>query len=270
MKNWWLIGACLLSALAGKGQAKEVLLKQQTLVIRYLPDSTETSQAVYSRFGNTDSLFLALNKPDSLRPDPYLYLAISSQLQPQCPDNACVFLYYQTQAGDDFGKLARLFGYADPFELKAMNAGLESLPAGTVLHVGHLPVRLFSSGHFKGAMAVPAEPAATSSQPLYRGAGAYQPEYKNLKTVTQVAKTGVFKSLGGWYDGKFYLLAADVPAGTVLRVSNPANGVSVFAKVVGPLPTIKGEKPLQARLNSAARAALGIWDEQDHELVYED
>ncbi len=269
VKSCWMIGIGLLAALAGLAQAKEVLLKQQTLVIRYLPDSTETSQAVYRRFGMSDSLFLLLNKADSLHPDPYWYISASPHLQPACQGGSCVYLYYQTNAGDDFGKLSRLFGYSDPFELKAMNVGVESLPAGTVLHVGHLPLQLFPAGHFKGAMAQPAEPAA-NTQPLYRGLGAYQSEYKAVKTVTQVAKTGVFKSLGGWYDGKYYLLATDVPAGTVLKVSNQANGLSVFAKVVGALPAIKGEKPLQARLNSAARAALGIWDEQEHELLYED
>lgn len=259
----------LLAAWAGFAQAKEVLLKQQTLVIRYLPDSNETSQAVYRRFGMSDSLFLLLNKADSLRPDPYWYVNVRPHLQPACQSDSCVYLYYQANAGDDFGKLARLFGYSDPFELKAMNMGVESLLAGTVLYVGHLPLELFPPGHFKGVTTQPAEPAA-NTQPLYRGVGAYQSEYKAVKTVKQVAKTGVFKSLGGWYDGKYYLLATDVPTGTVLKVSNPANGLWVYAKVVGALPTIKGEKALKARLNSAARAALGIWDEQEHELLYED
>jgi len=69
---------------------------------------------------------------------------------------------------------------------------------------------------------------------------------------------GIFKSSSGWNDKKYYILVNDINQGTIVRIT--ANHKSICAKVVGPLPNIKEDTGLFARINTAAADALGIQD----------
>lgn len=89
------------------------------------------------------------------------------------------------------------------------------------------------------------------------GEGFFKMQYEeNGKTATGAA--GIFKSTSGWQDGKYYALVNNVAIGTIIKVSNPSNNKTVFAKVLGQLPDMKESAGLTARLSDAAASELGI------------
>lgn len=68
---------------------------------------------------------------------------------------------------------------------------------------------------------------------------------------------GIFKSTSGWQDGKYYALMNGVAIGTIIRVSNPSNNKTVYAKVLGQLPDMKESAGLTVRISDAAASDLG-------------
>jgi len=70
-------------------------------------------------------------------------------------------------------------------------------------------------------------------------------------------QAGIFKSTSGWQDGKYYALINTVPVGTIVKISDPASGKSVYAKVLGQLPDMKESAGLTIRVSDAAAAELG-------------
>lgn len=107
------------------------------------------------------------------------------------------------------------------------------------------------------------EPIATpvASKAGNDGSGGY---FKNLYTQQSVKKTpisysgnaGVFKSTSGWQDGKYYCFNNDVMPGTILKITNTANGKSVFAKVLDAIPDIKQNSGLSIIISNAAAGEL--------------
>ncbi len=81
------------------------------------------------------------------------------------------------------------------------------------------------------------------------------PVSKN-ETVT----AGIFKTTSGWQDAKYYLLINKVPAGTIIKITNPENNKAVYAKVLGEMNGIRQNQGLNVRISNAASTALGIGD----------
>ena len=67
---------------------------------------------------------------------------------------------------------------------------------------------------------------------------------------------GVFKTIAGWHDKKYYVLVNNAENGSIVKVM--ANNKFVYAKVLGPLPNIKEASNYTMRISNAAAAALGI------------
>ncbi len=89
------------------------------------------------------------------------------------------------------------------------------------------------------------------------GAGYFKGFFEGSgKSVSGAA--GVFKSTSGWQDGKFYALMNNVAVGTIVKVSNPVNNKTVYAKVLGQLPEMKESVGLTARVSDAAASELGV------------
>lgn len=84
----------------------------------------------------------------------------------------------------------------------------------------------------------------------------YSVETTGLKLKTLTWESSIFKTMSGWDDKKYYVLANGIPEGTIVRLT--ANNKSVCAKVLGSLPSMKGDNGLQMRISNAAAAALGL------------
>ncbi|WP_295118011.1 LysM peptidoglycan-binding domain-containing protein [uncultured Chitinophaga sp.] len=70
------------------------------------------------------------------------------------------------------------------------------------------------------------------------------------------------KGPGGWFKtntpNKYYALHKTAPRGTIVKVTNPLNGKSVYAKVLDAIPQSKGNAGLIIKLSNGAQDALGI------------
>ena len=68
---------------------------------------------------------------------------------------------------------------------------------------------------------------------------------------------GIFKSTSGWEDGKYYCLHNTAEQNSIVKITNPANGKFVYAKVLDVMPDLKQNNELNVRISSAAAEALG-------------
>ena len=84
----------------------------------------------------------------------------------------------------------------------------------------------------------------------------FRPDFSDEGHSTN-GQAGIFKSTSGWQDGKYYALMNNVTVGTVVRVTDPTTGKSVYTKVLGQLPEMKESAGLTIRISNAAAAELG-------------
>lgn len=100
-------------------------------------------------------------------------------------------------------------------------------------------------------------PATSSEQGYFKKSFEQQvksaPASKNA-TVT----SGIFKTTSGWQDAKYYLLIDGVPTGTIVKVINPDNNITVYAKVLGVMNGIRQNEGYDIRISNAAASTLGI------------
>ena len=69
---------------------------------------------------------------------------------------------------------------------------------------------------------------------------------------------GTFKTSSGWLDKKYYILINNIDPGTVVKVV--FGNKKVYAKVLGPLPEVKGDNGILLRICNAAAVTLGATD----------
>jgi LysM repeat protein len=74
---------------------------------------------------------------------------------------------------------------------------------------------------------------------------------------TEKGIAGVFKSTSGWHDGKYYCLHNTARPETVIKVTNPATGKSIYAKVVDMIPDIRQNNGTVILISNAAAEELG-------------
>lgn len=87
-------------------------------------------------------------------------------------------------------------------------------------------------------------------------------------------KAGSEKGPGTWFKsnavGKYYALHNTAPRGTIIKVTNPLNGKSVYAKVLDVIPQMKANAGLIIKLSDSAMQALGSNETRFYcELSYE-
>jgi hypothetical protein len=75
---------------------------------------------------------------------------------------------------------------------------------------------------------------------------------------TETVTAGIFKTTSGWQDAKYYLLMDKVPSGTIVKITNPGNNKSIYAKVLGEMNGIRQNQGLNIRISNAAATALTI------------
>lgn len=83
---------------------------------------------------------------------------------------------------------------------------------------------------------------------------------KDAPSRDATVTSGIFKTNSGWQDGKYYMLIDDVATGTIVKVINPVNNKSIYAKVLGEMKGIRQNEGLDIRISNAAASGLGIAD----------
>ena len=101
--------------------------------------------------------------------------------------------------------------------------------------------------------------------------GYFKSSFDQQVKVSPVSKnatvtSGIFKTTSGWQDAKYYMLMDGVQPGTIIRIINPDNNKTVYAKVLGEMSGIRQNDGLNIRISNAAAAALQV-AEQDKFIV---
>ena len=97
--------------------------------------------------------------------------------------------------------------------------------------------------------------ASTMPTPHFNG-GTFRADF-NDGGHSATGPAGVFKSTSGWQDGKYYALMNNATVGAIVKITDPASGKSVYAKILGQLPDMKESAGLTIRISNAAAAELG-------------
>lgn len=88
----------------------------------------------------------------------------------------------------------------------------------------------------------------------------YADQIKNRSLENEFGVAAIFKTTSGWQDGKYYCFHNTAEPGTILKVTNNANGRSVYAKVLDAIPDIKQNSGLLLRISNSAADELGVSD----------
>jgi len=86
--------------------------------------------------------------------------------------------------------------------------------------------------------------------------------YQQVKTSPlkkdQTVTSSIFETTSGWQDGKYYLLINGVEPGTIVKLTNPSNSKTVFAKVLYAMDKIRENQGVDVRISDAAAATLAV------------
>lgn len=77
-------------------------------------------------------------------------------------------------------------------------------------------------------------------------------------TKDQTVTSSIFKTQSGWQDGKYYLLINGVEPGTIVKITNPSNGKSAYAKVLYSMDKIRENQGVDIRISDAAASSLAV------------
>jgi LysM repeat protein len=104
------------------------------------------------------------------------------------------------------------------------------------------------------------KPMVASDYGYFRGSFDQQVKTKPI-TKNATVTSGIFKTASGWQDAKYYMLMDGVSPGTIIKVINPGNNKTVYAKVLGEMNGIRQNQGLDIRISNAAASALKISEE---------
>ena len=108
----------------------------------------------------------------------------------------------------------------------------------------------------------PAAPSGSSFEQVY------SQQTTGKKVTTEKGPGSWFKSNAG--AGKYYALHNTASRGTIIKVTNPLNGRSIYAKVLEAIPQMKQNAGLIIKLSDSAIEALGTNETKFYcELSYE-
>jgi LysM repeat protein len=115
-------------------------------------------------------------------------------------------------------------------------------------------------------------PAAVVSTPRSAtndGRGGYfrsQFEQQSKSGKEATVSSGIFKTASGWQDTKYYLLMEGVEPGTLVKITNPANGKAIYAKVLGGMSGIRQNTGFDIRISNAAATVLETGDAEKFQV----
>jgi hypothetical protein len=86
----------------------------------------------------------------------------------------------------------------------------------------------------------------------------YQQVKTSPVTKDQTVTSSIFKTTSGWQDGKYYLLINGVEPGTIVKITNPSNSKTVYAKVLYSMEKIRQNQGVDIRISDAAASSLAV------------
>src|SRR6186713_2686916 len=77
-------------------------------------------------------------------------------------------------------------------------------------------------------------------------------------TKEQTLTSSIFKTTSGWRGGKYYLLINGVEPGTIVKITNPSNSKTVYAKVLYAMDKIRENQGVDLRISDAAASTPAV------------
>jgi hypothetical protein len=77
-------------------------------------------------------------------------------------------------------------------------------------------------------------------------------------TKDQTVTSSIFKTQSGWQDAKYYLLINGIEPGTIVKITNPSNSKTVYAKVLYSMDKIRQNQGVDMRISDAAASSLAV------------
>lgn len=281
MQKWWLIASLFLVPFAGRAQSKLLVLgKCPECYVQYRLKPGETLESISALAGMPITQLKAYNKissvdltatPSSIR----IPLNASNLIT----EKTSLPVFHVVDKGDNLYRLNLQYFNPGIPRIKEWNQlKSETLKDGDIVVVGYLsgndlPANPPSAAALPSMVAstpVAAAPAAVEAAPVKQvvaipqvsaAEGYYAAQFSAALPDQQLLEIsgsgGLFKSITGWGDKRYYVLMNEVVPGSIVRVT--VDQVKyICARVLGPIPDNKPNKGLLVRLSNAAAAALGV------------
>ena len=281
MQKWWLIASLFLVPFAGRAQAKLLVLgKCPECYVQYRLKPGETLESISALAGMPLAQLKAYNKissadltatPSSIR----IPLSASNLITSKTP----LPVFHVVEKGDNLYRLNLQYFTPGIPRIKEWNQlKSETLKDGDMVVVGYLGgneplVNTPSAAALPTMVAstpVAAAPALVEAAPVKQVVaipqvsateGYYAAQFSAALPTQQLLEIsgtgGLFKSITGWGDKRYYVLMNEVVPGSIVRIT--VDQVKyICARVLGPIPDNKPNKGLLVRLSNAAAAALGV------------
>ena len=281
MQKWWLIASLFLVPFAGRAQSKLLVLgKCPECYVQYRLKPGETLESISALAGMPLAQLKLYNKisstdltatPSSIR----IPLSASNLITSKTP----LPVFHVVEKGDNLYRLNLQYFTPGIPRIKEWNQlKSETLKDGDMVVVGYLGgneplVNTNSAAALPTMVAstqVAAAPALVEAAPVKQvvaipqvsaAEGYYAAQFSAALPTQQLLEIsgtgGLFKSITGWGDKRYYVLMNEVVPGSIVRIT--VDQVKyICARVLGPIPDNKPNKGLLVRLSNAAAAALGV------------
>ena len=281
MQKWWLIVSLFLVPFAGRAQSKLLVLgKCPECYVQYRLKPGETLESISALAGMPLAQLKAYNKissadltatPSSIR----IPLNASNLITSKTP----LPVFHVVEKGDNLYRLNLQYFTPGIPRIKEWNQlKSETLKEGDMVMVGYLggnealvntpsvaalPTMVASTPKAAAPAAVEAAPLkqVVAIPQVSAAEGYYAAQFSAALPAQQLLEIsgtgGLFKSITGWGDKRYYVLMNDVVPGSIVRIT--VDQVKyICARVLGPIPDNKPNKGLLVRLSNAAAAALGV------------
>jgi LysM repeat protein len=281
LQKWWLIASLFLVPFAGRAQSKLLVLgKCPECYVQYRLKPGETLESISALAGMPLAQLKAYNKissadltatPSSIR----IPLNASNLITSKTP----LPVFHVVEKGDNLYRLNLQYFTPGIPRIKEWNQlKSETLKDGDMVVVGYLggnePLVNTPSAAVLPTMVastpVAAAPASVEAAPVKQVVaipqvsaeeGYYAAQFSAALSAQQLLEIsgtgGLFKSITGWGDKRYYVLMNEVVPGSIVRIT--VDQVKyICARVLGPIPDNKSNKGLLVRLSNAAAAALGV------------
>jgi LysM repeat protein len=281
LQKWWLIASLFLVPFAGRAQAKLLVLgKCPECYVQYRLKPGETLESISALAGMPLTQLKAYNKfssadltatPSSIR----IPLSASNLITDKTP----LPVFHVVEKGDNLYRLNLQYFSPGIPRIKEWNQlKSETLKDGDMIVVGYLGgneplVNTPSVAALPSMVAstpIAAAPAPVEAAPVKQvvaipqvsaAEGYYAAQFSAALSAQQLLEIsgtgGLFKSITGWGDKRYYVLMNEVVPGSIVRIT--VDQVKyICARVLGPIPDNKPNKGLLVRLSNAAAAALGV------------
>lgn len=281
LQKWWFIASLFFAPFTSGAQSKLLVLgKCPDCYVQYRVKPGETIENLAAMAGMSLLQFKEFNKISSNDPA----FSVSSVRIPLSAKNlltekTALPVFHVVEKGDNLYRLNIQYFNPGLPRIKEWNQlRSETVKDGDILVVGYL------GGNMQQANSpAPATPSAMVAPPastppvvadvtppakqvvalpqVSPSEGYYAAQFKAAEPVQQLFEIsgtgGIFKSITGWNDKRYYVLMNEVVPGSIVRIT--VDQVKyICAKVLGPIPDNKPNKGLLIRLSNAAATALGI------------